>query len=229
MVREQDLYEPVKVFLEGQGYDVKAEVNACDIVARRADEPPIVVELKTRFNLELVLQAVDRLRVASLIYVAFPDHKKGSWRSQRRRILKLCKMLGIGIILVRNGRAYAALDPAVYTPRQQPAKKARLLKEFAERVGDPNTGGVSRRRLITAYRQDALRLVCALAEKPDRSPATLKDETGVERAGAILHANHYGWFERVSRGVYRLSPKGEDTITVYAGVIDEIVKNASVG
>ena len=29
--RETDLYAPVKAFLEGQGYDVKAEVADCDV------------------------------------------------------------------------------------------------------------------------------------------------------------------------------------------------------
>lgn len=49
--RETDLYPPVKAFLEAQGYVVKAEVARCDVVAVRGDEPPVVVELKTRFNL----------------------------------------------------------------------------------------------------------------------------------------------------------------------------------
>ena len=30
---EVDLYEPIKRFLTSQGYDVKGEVDACDIVA----------------------------------------------------------------------------------------------------------------------------------------------------------------------------------------------------
>lgn len=33
--RETDLYLPVKAFLEGQGYVVKAEVGAADVVAVR--------------------------------------------------------------------------------------------------------------------------------------------------------------------------------------------------
>jgi hypothetical protein len=30
----------------------------------------------------------------------------------------------------------------------------------------------------------------------------------VERARAIMADNHYGWFERVERGVYGLTPAG---------------------
>ena len=59
---ETALYLPVKRFLEKLGLTVKGEVGGCDVVALSGDEPPIVVigELKLSFNLELVLQAVDR-------------------------------------------------------------------------------------------------------------------------------------------------------------------------
>ena len=71
-VLETALYAPVKVFLEGQGYAVKAEVEGCDVVAVRGDEPPVIVELKTRFSLDLVLQATDRQRLSGQVYVAVP-------------------------------------------------------------------------------------------------------------------------------------------------------------
>jgi hypothetical protein len=42
---------------------VKGEIGGCDLLALSSDFPPIVVmcELKLRFNLELVLQGVDRM------------------------------------------------------------------------------------------------------------------------------------------------------------------------
>ena len=58
---EVDLYEPVKAFLTAQGYVVRGEVRGCDLVARRGDEKPVIVELKLRFNLALVLQGIERL------------------------------------------------------------------------------------------------------------------------------------------------------------------------
>jgi hypothetical protein len=227
--REQDLYDPVKTFLEGQGYHVKAEVGACDVVAVRGDDPTIVVELKSHFNLELVLQAVDRTQLTSHVYVAFADDNGGIWRRQRKRVAKLCRMLGIGVLLVRAGKggAYtvtAALDPQEYTPRRNAKKRGRMLKEFSERVGDPNTGGVTRTTIMTSYRQDALRLVHALDKDSDQAPAKLRDGTGVIRAAAILQANHYGWFERVRRGIYTLSPKGREAVADSADIIVELTK-----
>ena len=67
---ESDLYPAVKAFLEGQGYDVKAEVCGCDVVATRGDEPPVIVELKVSFNLALLLQGIDRLSLTDRVYLA---------------------------------------------------------------------------------------------------------------------------------------------------------------
>jgi hypothetical protein len=59
---------------------------------------------------------------------------------------------------------------------------------------------------MTAYRQDALRCAAHLAQA---SPAAPKDMAGqIPRAGVILQADHYGWFERIARGQYALTPKG---------------------
>src|SRR5260370_32611598 len=71
-VSEASLYAPVKRFLERLGYEVKGEVRGCDLVARRGDEPVVIVELKLRFNLALVLQGIDRLAVSERVYVAVP-------------------------------------------------------------------------------------------------------------------------------------------------------------
>ena len=70
--REVDLYPAVKTFLEGEGFEVKGEVRGCDVVGVRGDEPPVIVELKLRFTLGLVLQALDRLRVSDNVYLAVP-------------------------------------------------------------------------------------------------------------------------------------------------------------
>lgn len=231
MTREQDLYEPVKTFLEGQGYTVKAEVGACDVVAVRGDDPVVIVELKSHFNLELILQAVDRFSLTSHVYVAFADEKGGVWRRRRKRVAKLCRMLGIGVLLVRAGRGKnaartvnAALDPQEYKPHRNPKKRSRMLKEFSERVGDPNTGGVTRTTIMTAYRQDALRVLHTLTLVSEMAPVKLRDTTGVMRTATILQANHYGWFERVRRGIYQLSPKGKEAADTYAVVIKELTK-----
>ncbi|UUZ80776.1 hypothetical protein LJK88_39165 [Paenibacillus sp. P26] len=60
---ETELYAPVKAYLEELGYSVRGEVNHCDLVAIRGEEPPVIVELKKSFSIPLLLQAIDRSRM----------------------------------------------------------------------------------------------------------------------------------------------------------------------
>lgn len=221
---EIDLYAPVKAFLETQGYDVKGEIADCDVVGVRGEEPPVLVELKDSLNLALILQAVDRLRVSSSVYVAFHvgKGKSATWRSKHRQVVSLFRRLGVGILTVSSrGRVEAVLDPAPYKPRADVRRRKRLLKEFSERVGDPHAGGSASGERFTAYRQDALTCGEALAESGVLKVSEVRERTGVERAGAIFTDNHYGWFDRVKRGHYELSPKGVADVRRWRALVDE--------
>lgn len=216
---EADLYEPIKRFLEAQGYAVKGEIGPCDIVAVRQGEAPVVVELKERLTLALILQAADRLRVSPTVYIAFRIGKghSATWRTRRKQVTGLLRRLGLGLLTVSaRDNVVAVLDPTPYRPRLNTKKQVRLLKEFAERVGDPEVGGSSTRQRLTAYRQDALRCARELGDCGVLKLSVIRERTGVERAGPILQDNHYGWFERVSVGHYELSPKGREELTSWA-------------
>lgn len=209
---ESDLYGPIKAFLEAQGYEVKGEVGACDVFAVRSDEPPVVVELKERLSLDLILQGVDRLGISETVYIAFRVGKKhsASWRRRSKQVKGLLRRLGVGLLTVSSrDRVVPVLDPGGYRPRPNLRRRQRLLKEFAERVGDPEAGGSAARKRLTAYRQDAIRCALHLAEAGTEKLSVLRERAGVDRAGPIVRDNHYGWFERVKRGHYGLSPKGE--------------------
>lgn len=216
-LREADLYPPIKSFLEGQGYDVKGEVGACDVVACRGDEPPVIVELKTRFTLDLVLQATDRQRLSDQVYVAVPLGPTGGVMRSRKanRLKRLCRQLGLGLIVVDGAAVEVRCDPAPYRPKPQPKRRHRLLREHAERVGDPNVGGTNRRTVMTVYRQQAVQCLHFLAAAPGSPPRLVRDTTGVDRAATILQSNHYGWFERRARASYVLSPKGEQALAAH--------------
>lgn len=204
MTLESDLYAPVKGLLEGQGYVVKGEVRGCDVVGVRGAEPPVVVELKRTFGLGLVLQGVDRLALTDLVYLAV-----GQWPKQMKNVKKLCRRLGLGFIVVASGKADVVLDPVPYTPRPNTRKAGRLLGEHARRVGDPNVGGQAMRApLMTAYRQEALRCAELLAANGPMKVAAVREAGRAPKAAQILQADVYGWFERVARGVYAITPKG---------------------
>ncbi|MCZ8186664.1 MAG: DUF2161 family putative PD-(D/E)XK-type phosphodiesterase [Beijerinckiaceae bacterium] len=220
---ETDLYRPIKLFLERQGYAVKGEVRDCDIVAVRGDEAPVIVEMKTGFSLPLLLQGVDRQAMSDAVYLAFGPPK----RRQRGDIVKLCRRLGLGVLVVTGDFVEPLADPLPYQPRRDARRRTLLLKEFAQRVGDPNIGGSTRQPRMTAYRQDALRLAGLLAGAGAMRVAVLRERTGVARAAAILQDNVYGWFQRESRGIYGLSPKGAGALDQFAGTLAALTGSAS--
>ena len=206
---ETDLYAPVKLFLEKQGYTVKAEVKSCDVVAMRGDEPLVIVELKSALTLQLIYQAMDRLAMTETVYVAIARPK----RSIAVNALRLCRRLGIGLLIIsKSGSVEAAADPVPYQPRLNATRRNLLLKEFVARKGDPNIGGSTRKPIMTAYRQDAIKCATHLQSKGPASPASIKQATGVDRAANILRNDVYGWFKRESRGVYFLSDAGRDAV-----------------
>lgn len=207
---ETDLYLPVKQHLERQGFVVKSEVRSCDVVALRGDEPPLIVELKASFTLQLMYQALDRLTMTDTVYIAVARPKRGVTASA----LKLCRRIGIGLIVVSaSGSLEVLADPTPYAPRINSKKRGLLLKEFSKRQGDPNTGGSTRMPLMTAYRQDALKCLGHLKQNGATRVCDLRDATKVDRAGTILRDNVYGWFEKQQRGVYRLSKNGTAVTT----------------
>lgn len=208
-MREADLYAPVKAHLEAQGYEVKSEIGECDVLARRGDEPPVVVELKLTFSLALVMQGVARQAMFDHVYLAVPVSSERGWKLRYKDIIRLCRRLGLGLLAAREGGVEAHLDPGPYQPRLNTRKAGRLIREFDRRVGDPNTGGTTGVKRMTAYRQEALQCAAHLAAHGPSKAAVVAKKTGVERAGQMFRADHYGWFERVERGVYRLTPKGQ--------------------
>jgi len=228
---ETDLYPPIKQFLEKQGYTVKSEIKSCDVVATRGDEPPVVVELKTKLTLPLILQGVGRLALTDAVYLATGpvrgSRKSSLWGRHRRRILGLCKRLGLGLMSVEQGigtklKVEVHLDPVPYQPRKNTRRKTMLLAEFEHRVGDPNQGGMNKRPIVTAYRQDALRCAKYLESAGSAKLSDIRSETQVERASGILQRDVYGWFARQERGIYALSPKGNSAVEQYRDVMDKL-------
>jgi len=214
---ETSLYATVKAFLEQRGLSAKGEICGCDIVAIRAGEPALVViaELKMGFSLDLILQGVDRLRIADEVWLAVRQTRKG--RDRDRRAAQLCRMLGFGLLSVDPTlqRLEILAEPSAYRPRSQPRRRSRLVQEHQARDGDPTLGGSTRQPIMTAYRQQALACAAALRSGP-RRPRDLTPV--VPDAGRILLRNVYGWFQRVERGLYCLTESGEAALRRWAPV-----------
>lgn len=211
-LNESDLYLPLKSFMQGQGYEVKSEVHNCDVVAIRGDEEVVVVELKLSINLTVVLQAVDRLALTPKVYIGIPE-KCSSIKTRRKQIIKMLRMLGIGLMTINPERKVARVDilcdPGDYQPRKSKPRKERLLGEFARRVGDPNLGGSDTRKgRMTAYRQRALAIASYLQQHGPSKASDIATALSDAKARDIVYKDVYGWFERVAVGIYDVTPKG---------------------
>ncbi|MDQ0170833.1 DUF2161 domain-containing phosphodiesterase [Paenibacillus tundrae] len=232
---ETELYLPIKAFFEKRGYTVRAEVKHCDLVGIRANEDvPLIVEMKKSFNLSLLLQGMQRLKLSPNVYLAVERNrsKRGAVNQRWSELTSVCNKLGLGLIAVTFFKTKSPLVDVLCEPiilnhvlpsssRKGGVRRQRLLREFDERTGDYNTGGSTRQPLMTAYREKALRVATALRNEGEASPAIIAKQTGVGSTASILQKNYYGWFERVSRGKYMLTVKGIEALTAHALMLDQ--------
>ena len=215
MPLESALYLPVKRFLEKLGFEVKGEVCGCDLVALDGDAPAAVVigELKLTFTLDLVLQAVDRSGACDEVWLAVRASQRGHGRERDRRVHKLCRLLGFGLLSVTaSGSVDPLVEPVPWRPRRDGKRRSRIVEEHQRRKGDPAIGGSTRKPIMTAYRQQALACAEALLEGPKR-PRDLTAQ--VPEAPKILLRNVYGWFVRIERGLYTLSDAGSAALVAW--------------
>ncbi|WP_367583649.1 DUF2161 domain-containing phosphodiesterase [Paenibacillus sp. FJAT-26967] len=236
---ETELYAPVKAYWEQLGYEVRGEVRHCDLVAVREGEAPVIVELKRSLTVPLLIQGLRRQDVTEQVYIAIELPAKGRvpHRMTWGDIRKLCGRLGLGLITVQFYKTKKpAVDivcdpPGLQSPvRVTPARKRkadRLLGEFRERSADYNVGGSTRRKLVTAYREKALHCALLLRQQGPLSPRKLRELTGNAKTAALLQRNVYGWFARVNRGVYSLTPQGAEALAAFAHVVAPL-ESASV-
>lgn len=227
--RESELYAPVKTYLEHLGYEVKGEVKNCDLTAVRGEEL-IVVELKRGFTMELLYQAIDRQRLADSVYVAVPLPKRGYMAPHLADMKALCRRLELGLIFVGFTTAGIPqvdvyLHPEKTAGLRRNAKRRRaVLQEHVGRTGDANTGGVTHRKILTLYKEQALRVAQLLLDYGPLTVAELRKLDAPENTSAIVGRNVLQWFERVANPDgkfprYAVGEAGVAALTEYADVL----------
>jgi hypothetical protein len=232
-LRETDLCGPIRDYLLAQGYSVRCEVEHCDITATLGEEL-VVIELKRGFTTDLLIQATQRQRAADAVYVALPRPRGREARSARwRGAQHLLHRLELGLILVSFGEGDPLVEiifhPLPFEGKRDSRRRRAILREIAGRSGDHNEGGSTRRKLLTAYRERALRLAYHLAEQGPLSPEALRALGTGDKTQAILARNVYGWFERVERGIYGLKPAGREALDAYPELVARFRAEAEEG
>lgn len=222
VLREADLYPPLRAYLEALGYTVRAEVKGCDVAAIKGDDL-VVIELKRALNVSLLVQAVERQRATDSVYVAIPRPKGKAWNRQWRGVRRLLRRLEVGLIFIaprsRIRKVEVMLHPEPSAKRKRANVRRAMIEEMAGRSADYNTGGSTRRKLVTAYRETALRIAHVLAAQGPSTPRALRALGTGPKTTPILYDNVYQWFRRVARGMYELTDQGRAALVEYAELV----------
>jgi hypothetical protein len=216
---ETDLFNPVKKLLETFGYHVKGEVVHTDVFGVKEGQT-IAVELKNQISLKLIYQAIERLKIADKVYIGIPKKAILSHRKDMKYLKQLLIKLNIGLISIDQNEAYFIINiEHGSTSKRSNHKKRRVIKEFSERENHINLGG-TRGKIVTAYKEKVIRIALMLQKMKSASPKKLMEHTGIEETSRILQSNFDGWFEKVDRGIYQLSLKGEKELAHYLEGLD---------
>lgn len=219
-ILEVDLFKPVSDFLIEQGYTVRSEVKDCDIAAVKEEEL-VIVELKRNLSVDLLAQAVKRQKSADIVYMAVPKPKKLKSNSKWKDIIHLVRRLELGLILVsfkgKKGIVEIVAHPAPFdreaSRRSNKKKREGIIKEAKSRYIDANVGGSTRTKLVTAYKENAIFVACCLEKYGPMSPKQLKvSGTDKKQTYSVLRGNHYGWFEKIEKGIYSITDVGKDAL-----------------
>jgi hypothetical protein len=219
------MFPILKDFLESQEYDVKAEIMNADIVAMK-DDIILVIEMKTSFSTKLIYQGIKRLHISDYVYLAIPKPSSTVLKSANFKEKKtIVRRLELGLILVdiSANSVDVLLDPTTYHFKKNKKKRRRLLKEFSLRKTSVNVGGVTKTKLITAYRELALLALDAMKDGP-KTTKYLREYTARKKIVSILQKNYYGWFERVERGTYQLTSIGQDALEEYRDLLEDVTR-----
>jgi len=223
---EADMFPPIKAFFESLDYSINAEVKGCDIVLVKNDEL-ILIELKKSFNITLLYQAMARKKAASQVYVAIPRPKKVRDKNYRA-MLEILSKLEIGLILVAMDSPTRIVSIASHPPAIPGSKalkpRERVLREISGRTNDTNIGGVSKTKIMTAYREKCIQLACALyvLGKPQTAAHLQRKYACPINSNGTMKNCAYGWFKFLGNALFELSPKGKSMIE--SGEFDETVQ-----
>lgn len=222
-VFEKDLFEPIHEYFEKLGYEVHGEVKSCDITAVKGDEL-IIVELKRNLSVELLIQAVKRQKVTESVYIAIPKPSFSVFSRKWKDLCFLVKRLELGLITVsfksEIEEVEIFLTPKLFDRQKSTLrnkkKKGSIINEVDGRHGNYNVGGTTRVKLMTSYKEKSIHIACCLKRFGPLSPAKLREFGTGDKTQSILSKNFYGWFESVSKGIYKLNDIGNEKLSEYS-------------
>ena len=226
---EEDMYDLVSDYFQSLGYKVDGEVKACDVTALK-DDTLVILELKKNLSVQLLLQAVKRQRLGDLTYIVVPKPKKFTKNRKFQDMLYLLKRLSLGLIFCdpKQDLLEVIQHPQdfdmVKSKKVSRKHRDRLIKEIEGRQMSLNKGGSRGKKLMTAYREDCIKILWLASNHEFIAP---KDgvRLGVAKSPSILRDNYYGWFQRIARGRYSMTKAGGAALIEYAELLEPLTED----
>lgn len=205
-MKETDLFLPVKQLFESFEFEVEAEIEHIDIIAKKEDRL-IAIELKKDLNVHVIAQILKRQSLTDEAYIAiFKPAKKVLTSVTFKDKVLILKRLGIGLIFVEK-EAVIYKESEVIIPKKKTKTKQRLIDTF-HALNSENIGGSNKTKRMTLYKKQAMIIADCLGYQI-KKPSQIKKETKIDKAYSILYKNYYQWFEPLGKGMYRLTEKGK--------------------
>lgn len=224
---ERDLFNPIKSYFEEYGYVCDGEVEDIDLYMEKGSES-VAVELKQTLDFKSVQQAALRQKITDYVYIGI-FKPKNIYSPSFKDKLYLLKRLGIGLIVVSKRSKIVEIVSAPEVSelsayqKSNKGKKQVLAAEFQKRKAKCNIGGVTGKKLITSYREDALLVLDALITcGGEASTRDIRSLCKVEKTTQILYNNYYGWFARSANGVYKAEAAGYEAAKEFEDVIRKL-------
>jgi len=182
-LKEKDLFEPLKNWLEAQGFTVYAEYNGIDVIAVKDDEV-IAIEMKKTMNLKVIDQILNVSDSVNKAYVCvFNQPRKRSFQDNNMTIgEQILRKLNIGVIKITATNSYYhgadegitfTIDNVWYKPQRK-----EIPKDYYRNIPDyyqKNIGGVkSGDGSLTPYRVSILTIEDYFIDRKNK-PATIKE------------------------------------------------------
>jgi len=208
------MYEPIKSLLVSQGFIVRGEVKGCDIAAI-SGEMLWVVEMKLAANITLIYQAMERQSAADGVFVAVPRPKNARDKNFKA-LQKLLKKLELGLITVAMDSP-ARFAEVIFFPggatgakktKAAVAKGAAIKKEIFGRTAD-TVGGVTKKKVNTAYRERCVKIACILEAHGAISLKTFRERFDERNLSNLMRANYFGWFKKTEPQTYEITAIGQ--------------------
>ncbi|MEN8905832.1 MAG: DUF2161 family putative PD-(D/E)XK-type phosphodiesterase [Clostridiales bacterium] len=213
---EEDFYKPVSEYFKKKGFEIRGELGHCDVFGIK-DDKILVIELKKGLTIDLILQATKRQKIADEVYVCIPKPRIKFGNKRWRDIYYLLKRLELGLIFVsrneKNILVDVILEPKVFDIKKSKSlnkkNREKLLKEFKGRSFDDNIGGSRGRKIMTAYKELALKISFHIKDNGPASALELsKNGFDKKTTYSILYNNYYKWFNKIGFGLYDISEEG---------------------